>query len=310
MAAGQERTTHTLLSGLMGGGFVEKDTETPYLDDFTMTGDGDLYKAREANPFWFNDPANPGGKIVINPYDPSSDVTVFMDRLNDLQDDVDGMDSETDWEAFIATATTVADTIFTAEQIEDAVTAFSNRQQLPLARAMNQSDGGFVDINAVQGSAFIIAKALLTLAHKQDTANYESDIAYNLEKERHAAIYNGAEMVRAMRDKGLDMQQIAAHYTTEFNRLKIVAMGEYIDESSRRARSAIQWNLEQNQFVVNLMAGFQGSALTPGRGDEVNTTKSTIGGALVGAQMGAGGGYFTMGVGALIAGGLANRAAD
>lgn len=308
MAAGQERTTHTLLGGIMSGNFVEEEPEET--DIFNMTGAGDLYKARESNPYWYDDPDNPGTKIVLNPYDPSNDITVFMDRLNDLQAVVDGLDESTDWNAFIATATTVADTVFSDAEIQDAVTAFSNRQQLQLNRAQNDLASSFVTINAIQGSAFTIGQALLTLAHKQDTANYEADLAYNIRKERQAAIYNGAEMLRAMRDKGLEMHQIAAHLTTEFNRLKIVAMGEFIDESSRRARQAVQWNLEQSQFVVNLMAGYQGSALHPGRGDEVNTSKSTIGGALVGAQMGAQFGGGGMVVGALIGGAFGRAAAD
>ncbi len=296
----------SILSGMLSGAFDHGASGA----DYDMTGGGDLYAAREANPYWVDDLENPGSKIVVNPWDPTESVEAYIAQLEEFEAAIEALDESTDWNAFIDTATTVAGTIFGDDQIQDAVTALDNRQQLSLNRAMNLFSGGMVLANAVNNSAYVIGLSNIALAHKQDVANFEADLTYNNEKERRQAIYTGAEMLRALRDKRIDSQQAAVHLRTELERLKIVAMSEFYEESMRRARSAVQWNLELHQFVGNFLGAESGGVLHPGRGDEISSAKSTIGGALTGAQAGAQQGIIGMGVGALIGGYLGNKSSE
>lgn len=120
-----------------------------------------------------------------DPYNPTPDILELKLRMSELGLHVDELDWETDWPDMVDLFVSKIDDLLGDDtEITSAVSSFRTSRKKDLAQAYNRVASQFSDINAVQGTAFPAAQALLETGYLQDVANYESQLKIEKRKEK------------------------------------------------------------------------------------------------------------------------------
>jgi len=154
---------------------------------------------------------------------PEADTKTYIDAYKLV---VDALDIRADYTANAeAVATVVDDTILSSMHIDDVVNAFDTSQQLTLARALNDVASGFVDIGAVNSSAFVIGLALIQQEHQQQVAKFEADLRLQQDQTRSQLINQGIATLTQAQQYKLEQQKAAVSIYTQFafDRAKLIS---------------------------------------------------------------------------------------
>ena len=170
--------------------------------------------------------------------------------------------------------------------IDDAVDNFDNRQRLIFNRAVGSVVGQFAMANAVVGSSFPQALALLAADHLSNVADFRAKASLQAATERLQTVLGFSDNLVKLQLDNIDRAQQATQLQGEINRVAIVAGKERADVDATIAVKSALWELELYQYPSNFISaiqgGNQGGAVPPMHGGS-----SAIGGAIGGAASGA-----------------------
>jgi len=189
---------------------------------------------------------------------------------------------------------------------------------------------GMLNINATNGSAFIIGESLLRAFKGRDVARYSADLREKLQGQLPeltvrlitlrreinskfwiAARQNIKEMTLALLteiDKHPVMEEALAKMYMDFNRMKIIAKTEQLSEQLQIDQHEVTFRLDLFGYANSSLGSIGGGGGGHATPKKPSAAVSALGGAVSGAATGAavgGGNPYAVAAGAVIGAGLA-----
>jgi len=299
-----------LKGGGGGGGSSGKVSWSSYLEtihkEFLTGGDvpslsyymtDDFEDAHDANPY------TTGG---IAAYDPTTPLATMTARYAVYDGRLQALSPSEDFLEALDTALSRFDSQLNPQSaIDDAVDSFSDRQLLPLNRAVAIVAGQFGAANAVCSSAFPMALAAIANDHLRSIADFRAKLGVQVAAERVQTAIGLAEKLWQVELDRIDREQASVQLGGEIERVKIVALKEQADVDATIAVKSALWPLELYQYPANLISAIQGGntgASVPPMHGGSSAIGGAIGGAVSGAAAGAPMGPYGMAAGAIIGG--------
>jgi len=258
-------------------------------DGAFLDWDGQVYAQNPSVLRWIKDYAlstaignNPYS--MVSTYDPDTDIAAYETELGELQTYLDALAPETDIEAFLDAAATKAagivdlldiDTVITTvlntaegrvgnvvqaalnaaaqadlDTVVDAALAnFRARHLIEHETSLTRFEAGMSDINAVNGSAFVMGLAVMESNYDDRLAQYDAEFTLPLCREAFQA-FMGAFLDQARMHLEAEVR---AHYEAE--RLEVA----YIDDAARMMLDAMK--LEGVMHEVNVRDSIEANRL-------------------------------------------------
>jgi hypothetical protein len=223
-------------------------------------------------------------------YDPTDDVAAMHARFGTFDTYVGQLDPLTKFGDFMDAAAERYDALFDPTYIDDAVEAFSERQDNGLDRRIGRFSAGMADQGATMGSAYVIGVAMLYQDAQDEVNRFSRELTAQSKQERIQAISQWQGELRQHLGHQMQLQQAAAHMNGEIYRVGIVAQQESIGRDVEYAVQDRSWNLQLWQPGANLLASVAGGVSSGGsttKGHDGSTPNSAIGGAITGGIGGA-----------------------
>jgi len=258
-------------------------------DGAYLDWDGQIYATNPSILRWIKDYAlstalgnNP--YTNISTYDPDTDIAAYETELGELQTYLDALAPETNIETFLDAAATKAagvvdlldiDTVITtvlntaegrvgnvvqaalnaAAQadldtvVDTALANFRARHLIEHETSLTRFEAGMSDINAVNGSAFVMGLAVMESNYDDRLAQYDAEFTLPLCREAFQA-FMGAYLDQAR----IHLEaEVRAHYEAE--RLEVA----YIDDAARMMLDAMK--LEGVMHEVNVRDSIEANRL-------------------------------------------------
>lgn len=296
-----------------GGGGSGKVSYSPYFEAIHS----ELLSGGDSNPFTHNESLCDAIAALWNnspyadayAYDPQYHLDTTQDRFDDYDAHVDTLDPEDQITNFITVALAQADRVINDTYLAAVGEGFETRQRAARARATARMNAGFADINAVMGSAFVLGNFLLENEHAADVARFNADLSLQGYRDRQTLITGlVSELMRALMLQ-TESQRTATTLQAELNRMRIVAMREYVDDELELSLKDATWNVNIFGDAGNLLAAGHGGVAGADKTARKETSGMSmlggvISGAASGAMMGSAGGPWGMGIGAVVGGAL------
>ena len=243
-------------------------------------------------------------------YDPDTDLAVaeaLITALTVLSPTTMLSDALTQFAAVAASEDTIYSAVTVGSRIDAVKTAYSDMVDDEISvKVLPKFRRGMQDINAVQNSSFVIGEALIYAEKTRSVAKFAADIELRAyDKRGDMVVQLVGEQIKFMSAR-LDFSKTAAHYSTEFARIKVIAKKEESEANIELSEKDAEWDLRVYQYGSNVMASIAGAAATVNK--KPNSLMSALGGALSGLASGAmmgtaiGGPGIGTGIGALFGG--------
>lgn len=248
-------------------------------DGGTMDMEEAMYEAWDASPY-----------AQAFAYDPTDDVASMHARFGTFDEYVGQLSPLTNWSDQIDYATAKFDETFPDSYINDLVDAYEERANRALNRNIGRFTAGMADVNAVNGSAFIMGMAMLSQDKNEDVDRYSRELTAQRNQQRIMFATQGANDLFSRVQHQIQMQQSASHMNAEITRVGVVAKSEYTARDIEIAVQNRTWNMQLWQPGANLLASVSGGTSTGGsttKGHDGATANSMIGGAVTGGIGGA-----------------------
>ena len=236
-----------------------------------------------ASPYNGYVPKDPDGALL----DPLKTITSYTGPFEHLLD-FDGWDTDTAFLSYIAD-----DAVF----IANAVNAHSDQLEDELDnKILPRFKAGMVNMNATNGSAFVIGEALLRDSKQKKLAETDANI-------RLQRIQQGSDIAIRRVGSYIDHRKIIIHMSAEFARLYLAAHFERDENYLDKLRKDAVWDMEMYTYGCQVMACISGTASTVTDPPKTSALGGAISGAAAGAAIGASTGNPAIaGVGAAVGG--------
>jgi len=223
-------------------------------------------------------------------YDPDTDLAAVATALSSFSSVVSAYDPLSSWNSIfnsiIATVINKNDpTIDVSTQVA-AHTAIMdndlNTRVLPIFRRTMQNLG------ASMASAFVIGEAMIISDRDRQVDKFQADIEFknaDLTNETNKSVIAAVSQLMNNMDSRIEFYKSLVHYTSEINRIKIVAKTEETTANLEYDVKDLTWELGLFQHGANMMASI-GGGVTQQNVGEPSRAQSAIGGAMAGAAMG------------------------
>ena len=223
-------------------------------------------------------------------FDPDSNITDFMDEVDDFQALIDDFDPATAWEDFVATVVAKLDgSVFDIAYVDADINAYSDLLDEQLNNSvLPKFEAGMRDVGAAMSSAFAVGRALILGMKQRDVVKYGTDLRNKFHIQRNDSVVRTTnELSKAYLQK-FDIWRSMVHYTIEANRIAIVAQKEENDSTTALAVGLSRWPFEVFMYGANLLAAIGGGTYIPNNiADAPSSGQTALGGALAGAAIGA-----------------------
>jgi len=286
---------------------------------------------------------------TVSAYDPDTDIAAWETELGELQTYLDALAPETDVETFLDAAAAKAGGVVDLLDVDAAVTTILNNAEARVGAAVNAAlntaanadldtvvdaalanfrarhliehetsltrfEAGMSDINAVNGSAFVMGLAVMESNYDDRLAQYDAEFTLPLCREAfqafmgafldQARMHLAAEvqahteaerleiayiddatrmMLEAMRFEG-SMHNANVRNSMDSNRMKIIAKREEDEANLEYDVEDVMWDAEVFQRGANVLSAASGAVVSaPAKPSRI---QSGLGGALAGAAVG------------------------
>ena len=227
----------------------------------------------------------------LNPYDqwnawnPNQTIDWMYETVHYFHDTVVHYNPFADWADAIDLVKLKLDTIFTEEEIDESVLAYSallddniEQHTLPRFRA------GMRDINAVQSTAFVIGESILEANKNREVAKYAADLRRDWTVKEIEHIMQNGMALAALKGDYVKMVESYAHMGIDFLRMAAVLKKEEHDDQTEYRVETQKWDMDNwtqyGNYIANMHGGVSSGSRKPSR------MASAIGGAASGASMG------------------------
>jgi hypothetical protein len=242
-------------------------------------------------------------------YDPDTAIAAMLTALSGFNTLVTGLDSFSDVYDLVSSKIGSLNT-----EVSNKVSDYAEEAEYELTtNILPQFKRGMQTVNASAASAFVIGEALLRSTNTRDVNKFRSAMELDYAIKRKELILAGAKEYAVVTNLNAEFYKILVHYTTEVNRIRILASKEEIETNLEYDVKDALWDLSLYREGANMLAAI-GGGTTAVEQQGPSKAQSAIGGALsgagtgamIGAQVGTGGGPIGAAVGGLVglAGGL------
>lgn len=221
-------------------------------------------------------------------YDPSTAIGAMTTELGLLATKVNAIDPDGDWEDFIDAAATKIDAkLASAAEINASVDAFSDKlDDIETTDTLPKFKAGLRNINAVMSSAFVIGQSNIQAFKARDVADYTGKLRLQVKMDRDRYVIDSASKLIEFTLSAIELKKNLTHYTTEIQRLNIVASKEEIDTQLTIDDLDAKWDLELVSYINNCIAAIAGASTVKDGLSGPSMLRSTLGGALSGGAAG------------------------
>lgn len=238
-------------------------------------------------------------------YDPTLDIVATQNQFEQFNHQLQMVDPADRYEEYHDLVKGKVDETYSDEYIATLIAAREQQMVAPTMRAVARLAAGARDVNAVMTSAFILGIADIEARGLQEIT---TSVYNEVGQARLRLLSEGMQQVYQTLYNRVNGEQVAAQLQAEINRVKVVAMKEFIEGDLELSVKDRTWNLELWQPAGNMLAAIQGGTSNPTNVQKDRTSTSTIGGAIgmgsSGAMLGlAVGGPLGAGIGAVLGGG-------
>ena len=194
--------------------------------------------------------------------------------------------------------------------IIEQVQAFSRRASYERNNAVRRFSGQMADVNAVQGSAYMLGVALIEAQHIQSVDEYQAELNNQLLRDgvqsyirmytaeltsavqieiqnrqnNQQVLITAQQIMASMLQNKVQFQQAMTQMKAEIERIFMVAEAEYTGNEADIANRFAQWDFKVYNMATNVLGGMGGGQRLP---EGTSKAGSAIGGALSGAASGA-----------------------
>lgn len=234
-----------------------------------------------------NTALSPSGNPYLNETvtNPSSDLADVQSRFDSADTIVTSQSPTADWKTFLDKAIAEIDsTVLTEAEISDFVDKYEAQVKARRLRQLSRFTGGMADVNAVQGSQFVIGMALLESEMAGDVDNFEAMLRVNVKKDRLQGITSFVQQMVALNGTRISSNMNMAQLRAEINRIKMLAVTEYEQRDLELKVRYALWDLEVYQYGGNLLSAVNGGFPNV---EKVSKFQTALGNAAMGAQVGA-----------------------
>jgi hypothetical protein len=225
-------------------------------DSLGMVGDMDAARSENfenGNPY-----------AVAYAYDPTTDLTEVANRYSVFNTHVNNLNELTDWVAMLTQAETGLDSSsLSDDEIEAVVAQFETEQLTAYNRSVNRFNASAVDINAVQGSAFVVGNALLEQDFTRSIAKFRADLKLNAQQQKYAFVLQGINTMAQLLTSKLNLHQSSTHLLGEIARVKTILMNSYLESDLKLSVDEATWDISLYQHGANLLGAIGGGTLVP-----------------------------------------------
>lgn len=218
-------------------------------------------------------------------YDPESDLDQFEDRVNVFRDFWSGFDPLTLWTSYVEAATEAIDNInTTVDEIEDAVTEFTNKAVVDLARGYNRIASMLFEGNAVIGSTYPGALAVLESQYLTDVNKFRADLTLQARREKMNLVFQSVGQLSQLLSTGISTHQIDVDASLQLAKFRIAAKTDQL-------AGDLQYNVEELTWDLNLLkSGADAAGAISGIGgsqEKPSQMQSRLVGGMTGLALGA-----------------------
>lgn len=221
-------------------------------------------------------------------YDPDPNLLDMQDVLDDYVGTVADLDEYSDYDSILTAAIAHVDDDIGLDPngslVTAAVDAYETQQISTNMRAVNRFTGGMADINAVNGSAFVIGLALIENQLQADVGQFQAQLKLQKDKERNLTILHTAEGITKLLQLKLQSQQGVAASQADISRASIIAKREQLEGDLQIDVENQLWDFGLYQQAGTILGSISGTGMVPRPTPKI---QSVLGGALsTGSQFG------------------------
>lgn len=258
-----------------GGGGSGKVEYPDYMEDFHDERldeiEVDILAAHGSSPY-----------TTAVAYDPETAVTAMLTALSGFNTLVTGLYNYSD--AFDLVDSKLGSL---TTEVSNKVSDYAEEAENELTtRVLPQFKRGMQNVNASAASAFVIGEALLRATNTRDVNKFRSAMELDYAIKRKELTLAGLKEYAVVTNLNTEFYKVLVHYTTEVNRIRILAYKEEIETNLEYDVKDALWDLSLYREGANLLAAI-GGGTTQSPTNEPSKAQSAIGGALSGASTGA-----------------------
>ena len=215
--------------------------------------------------------------LATAPYDVTSydatagggPVSLLGTSAASMKTELDALDVDTDFDTFLTAAIGDVDGVMSTAQIDGSVDAYERQQRRILLRAEGRLSAQFAEINAVQGSGFAVAIALLEQDHSVRSSDYETNMRMEYEFKRlDACMREAAQLLQAELNRiQLHVSEVGTQETA--SRFAVSAQRQNIDDQVKYDVNDATWQLMLYQHAGNALSSIAGAAVIPANPSEL-----------------------------------------
>lgn len=247
-------------------------------------------------------------------YDPTTVLDLIHNGDDGLLDDFDtavnAIDADGD-SGDIASAVTraidEADTILSTDAIDGVLDAYIQRVDRKYAPRMRSFAAGMCDINAVNGTGFMMGMAYLEEEKRQDIRGFHQKIVLQYEMSRVGLVQSLTSEILSLKKYKTEQMKALVHEQGEFTRMKVAFMSDKSNVDRLLAIKDELWPLDRYQYGINALAMLYGQVgAVPSDEDVVSSgglgeaLSYAAAGAMIGSAIPSVGSAVGAGVGVLI----------
>lgn len=213
------------------------------------------------------DAGNPYLDIVS--YDPDTDIMDMESSQSSLNSIASSINPTTTWGSYVDAAVAKMSTApLSSSDVDNAVDNFERKMMPSFARRINEMTAGMADINAVNGSAFIMGMFLLGQGMNTEVAEYRSKLDLSVADRRMALVLQGAQDMARILLLKMESQKAATAILGDFMKYKIQAKNEKIKQDIDYTVREQTWYVDLHKHGMDMLSAISGMptvkpALTP-----------------------------------------------
>ncbi len=212
---------------------------------------------------WIADHEDDNPYEDVDAYDPTSTLGRMrgaVDNFTDYVEDIEHLDSYTEILDTAEVKGNDSDSVVSDTAIGNAVSEYAARQRQQHNLSVARFESGMADINAVQGSSFILGRELLEEEFQRQVADFNAQATMEGMKMRQQYVEKATgEMFRFL--LGLVDARKAVYATeSEHARTKIMSERDQYDRDVILNHKERHWPLELYQYLANQVAAVGGGA--------------------------------------------------
>lgn len=214
---------------------------------------------------------------------PLSDMQLRHDAADTI---ITALDPRTDYGNFVDKAKTKVDESYVSStEIDNEVSAFETSLRARKLTEISSWTGGMADINAVNGSQFIMGMALIEGDITHQINKFEADLRIRLKEERGKLVDSAVRVMTQLQQDEISSHVAITQLQAEISRLKIVALKEQKDTDLEIDVLDAMWEFNVYQLGANILGTLGGSTMP--QVNQPSKAQSAIGGAISGGATGA-----------------------